>query len=75
MHRHPAACLLLALALVVATSFTGAARQNMQLPVGKVAAGEATSDKNAVYQFTASTAGVLTVTVQGTGRPRPPHRR
>ena len=53
MHRHPAACLSLALALVVATSFTGAARQNLQLPIGKVAAGEATSDKNAVYQLAA----------------------
>lgn len=67
MSTLPGIRLLSLIAVLVATAVTGTARQTSPLPIGKSEAGQATSDTLAVYQFTAATAGVLTVTVQGTG--------
>ena len=55
-------------AAIAATAVTAIARQTaLPLPIGKSEAGQATSDALAVYQFTAASAGVLTVTVKGNG--------
>jgi hypothetical protein len=43
------------------------AQQPAALPIGKTDAGQATSEKPAVFEFKAATAGVLTVAVQGDG--------
>jgi hypothetical protein len=50
-----------------ATVWATQGAQGAQLPTGKAASGSATSDAPAVYQFTAATAGVLTIAVNGTG--------
>jgi hypothetical protein len=59
--------MLCATGLLVAGSFAADAQQGPALPLGKPAAGTASGDAPAVYQFNATTAGVLTVVVQGSG--------
>lgn len=59
--------MLCAAGLLAASGLVGAAPQGQALPLGKPGAGTATKETPAVYQFTAATAGVLTVTVKGSG--------
>jgi hypothetical protein len=60
--------LLFLAAALATTAVTGTAWQNaLPLPIGKAEAGQATNDAFAVYQFMATSAGVLTVTVKGNG--------
>lgn len=53
--------------LLAASSSVGVAQQAPALAIGKNEAGTATNEKPAIYQFNATSAGVLTVVVQGTG--------
>lgn len=46
---------------------TGLAVQATPLPIGKVDSGLATAEKPAVYEFTAASAGLLSIAVQGDG--------
>jgi hypothetical protein len=61
--RRAALSLVVCLAAIAGVS----AQQPAALPMGKAVAGTAANDKPAMYQFTAASAGVLTVAVQGSG--------
>lgn len=58
---------ILCAAVFAASSLVGAAPQGRALPIGKPGTGSATRATPAVYEFTAATAGVLTVVVKGSG--------
>jgi hypothetical protein len=56
-----------ALAAAFLAAASGAAQQAAPLPLGKVDAGTSTSDRPATYEFKATTAGLLSVAIQGEG--------
>lgn len=60
-------CLAAATALCASTGFARQAGKGLPLPIGKSEAGTATNDAAGVYTFTATTAGVLSIAVQGNG--------
>ena len=62
--RHLPVC---AAAVVVLLLGTGLAVQATPLPIGKVESGLTTSEKPAVFEFNAASAGLLSVAVQGDG--------
>ena len=58
---------LCGLAALITAASALEAQQASNLPMGKPAAGNATSDAPAMYQFAAAGAGILTISVNGTG--------
>lgn len=67
MTRHVGVWIASAAAVSLVMGAFGLAQQGAPLPIGKMESGTATAEKPAIYDYRASSAGVLSVAVQGDG--------